>query len=536
MSRGGDSGEIREEMDALLAAEAELLPPDADGEERPDSAFVRSCLYNNARGDGILFARIMRGRFVQVKNWGKAGVWLQWTGHHWAIDKLDEAVNAVEEVALLYLQEATRLKDQIKTETNTDQAKRMGAERKLYLRRVERLRGDGARKCLEWATQIGAAHSLAIVADDIDLRPWLLPCKNGVIDLRTGKFRPGRPEEYLLRAVPIDWQGLDCPCPTWDKFISEIHGDDPAIVGFLDRLIGYTLTGLTTEHFIGVFLGEGRNGKGTLFETLRHLLGDLAWNVSPELLMEQRNARSSAGPSPDLISLQGRRMVIASESDDNRRISGQQVKRLTGGDTITARAPHDRDETNILPSWKLFFYTNHIPRGMADDFALKDRLVYIDYPYKYVEDPDPADPSQKKRDPSLPQKLRAEAAGILARYVRGCLEWQETGGLHPPLKIRTAVDDLQRREDVFRQFFDECIERIPHPSDPARLDEEVRMLFKDLYTLFSTWFAEEVSDSDRFRPSKKAVSAWLEKRGFRRSKPSGIAHVHGIRPRVGDLT
>ncbi|NCD25749.1 MAG: hypothetical protein EOL86_09185 [Deltaproteobacteria bacterium] len=540
-----DLSDMREQIAAALAAERELFSTDQP-DEPPSSSFVRACLYNNERGDGILFARLHRGKFIQVKNWGKAGVWLQWCGHHWRIDKKDAVRNAVEEVAQVYLAEAMHTKarrDEIDKKTERQAWEAANEEHKLYMARVRKLRSvAGAKNCLEWSTTIGEDDKLAIISDEIDLHPWLLACRNGVIDLRTGKFSPGRPDDYLLRAVPIDWQGIDATCPRWDAFIDEIHQHDKEIIAYLDRLFGYTLTGLTTHHFVGLFLGEGRNGKGTMFETLRWILGDLAWNISPELLIEQKNARNSAGPSPDLISMQGRRMIIASESDDNRRISGQQVKRLTGADTIVARAPHDRDETNITPTWKLFFYTNNIPKGMAADFALSERLVYLVYPLKFVTNPDPSDPMQRQQDPELPAQLKKEGPGILARYVRGCLAFQEAGGLFPPPSIRTAVADLQRSEDTIRQFVEEVddseppirvnVEPIVHPERPDLLDHEVKVSFKSLYSLFCSWYADNISESDKYRPSKKAVSAWLEKHGFRRSKPCGIAHVHGIRLRV----
>lgn len=550
--------DMQASISAARDAEEIFLGVNTIQPEELSPGFIKDCLHNNERGDGILFARMHRNNFVMVKNWGQAGKWLHWTGHHWEIDKFDLATNAVEQVADTYALYAASLDSQIKDAQQKasvsatqlrvaerdkalddealqvltrscamDQrlAKALAAEQKKAKLRVDKLRSvNGARNCLEWAHKIGD-QSLSILGDLIDLHHWLLPCNNGVVDLRTGKLTAGRPGDYLLRAIPIDWNGIDAPCPAWDAFFSEIHQHDQEIIDYLDRLFGYTLTGLTVNHFIGIFLGEGRNGKGTMFETLRHLMGDLAWNVSPELLLEQKNARSSAGPSPDLMSLHGRRMVIASESDEHRRISLQQVKRLTGNDTINARSPHDRDETNIIPTWKLFFYTNHIPKGLTSDFAIQQRLVYLNYPLKFVDSPDPSDPNQRPRDPGLPEKLRLEASGILARLVRGCLMWQELKGLFPPDKIRADVDALRTAEDPFQQFFDEQCTTNP----------EGVVGFGDLYAAFSTWYADEISEHDKWRPTKKAISAWLTKRGFERRKPSGTATVYGLSLHIGGL-
>lgn len=545
--------DLQAQIAAAVAEEHQAFAPQqGDADVDPDLNFIRSCLHNEERGDGILFSSMHRDKFILVKNWGKDGQWLSWGGNHWTEDKLDLAHNAVEQVALQYHRLALSLDPEIKelaaevssadksikAEESSDdpdlsrlaslrkqrsisagKLAKLSAERKKSIHRVDKLRKmGGACNCLSWSHRIGQ-HSLSIISDHIDCNPWLLPCQNGVLDLKTLKFSPGRPTDYLLKSIAIPWEGIDAPAPTWDAFFSAIHLDDPDVIAYLYRLFGYALTGLTTEHFIGFFLGDGRNGKGTMFELLRYIMGDLGWSISPELILEQRNARSSAGPSPDLMSLHGRRFIIASESDENRRVSLERVKRLTGGDTIAARAPHDRLETNIHPTWKLFFYTNHVPSNLTRDFAMRQRLVYIKYPLKFIDNPDLTDPTQRKKDPNLPANLRAEAPGILARLVRGCIAWQDAGGLNPPEKIRADIADLARSQDTFQMFFSEQIR-----DDPGET-----IVFKALYDKFSEWYVDEIGESDKFRPTKKAISMWLEKRGYERRKPSGIATVYGLR-------
>ncbi len=525
------------EIIRMCEDEAEKFANPEKGSSGIDDHFIKSCLFNNERGDGYLYAAMQDGKFIQVRSWGKEGQWLEWTGHHWKTDELDHARNAVDEVAQKYLAsgEIGRLTDLLaaeaaKVEPDKEALKKIKAEISLYYSRAQRLRKKtGAENCLDWAAKIGK-DSLAILGEDVDTMPTLLACKNGVLDLRTGLLSPGRPEDYLLRAVPVEWTGIDTPCPTWEAFISEIHQGDQEIIDFMQTLFGYAITGLTTEHFIALFLGDGRNGKGTMFETFRALLGDLAWTVSPELLIEQKNSRSSAGPSPDLMSLFGRRMVIASESDDNRRISGQQVKRLTGADTITARAPHDRAETNIRPTWKLFFYTNHVPKGMAADFALKNRLVYLQYPLKFVTNPDPSDPNQRLANKQLPADLLKELSGILAWGVRGTLKFFNQGKLIPPDKIFQAVEDLQRSEDTFRRFWEEAIK-----EKTIVLDAIAKSRFADIYSAYAAWYADSVSDSDKYRITKIAVTKWLEKAGFKKEKTGGNVYILGAIITIGVL-
>lgn len=520
MDRRDNVIDMQTRIEEARQAEAELLPPSIDnldaGTVTP--AFVRNCLYNNIRGDGLLFAAINRDKFVHVKN---TKLWMAWTGHHWKVDRADYSHDAVERVAELYLEQAMRLKVDIEVAKKEKKATSyLTKERDKYLKRIDRLRGDGASKCLDWSHKIGI-HSLSIEGEELDQKPWLLPCKNGVINLRSGELQDGVPGDYLQRAVPVDWEGLDAPCPAWEQFVLEIHENDQEVVDFVRRLFGYAITGLTIEHFIGCFVGEGRNGKGTMFETLRAILGELAWAIQPELILEQKNARSSAGPSPDLISLQGRRLVIASETDEHRRVSGSKIKQLTGGDTINARAPHDRFETNFKPTHTLFLYTNHVPKGLTSDFALLKRLLFLNYPLKFVDDPDPMDANQRPRDPRLPDKLASEHAGILAWLVRGCLEWQLDGGLNPPAKIRGDIEQLRVSEDTFQQFFNDHLQA--HPEDVIGLP------FKQIYGAFAQWYKEEISDNDRYIPSRIKISKWLEKKGYERARPGGTATVFGLK-------
>lgn len=536
--------DIRAQMEAIAAAEAGDAPAELPD---PDPDFVRECLHMEERGDGILFSEMHRGKFVAVKNWGKDGYWLRWMGHHWEQDKLSLAHNAVESVARMYLRYAQSLEDRIaeardelalaesaKREADGVSAEaarhadgdrkqclyklgRLNKEKKLARARADRLRRmSGATNCLHWAHRIGE-QSLAILGDDIDTHPWLLACPNGVLDLRTGQFGPGRPQDNLLRAVSVPWKGMDEPCPTWIAFVEDIHQHKPELIAFIQRLIGYCLTGLCTEHFIGCFLGEGRNGKGTFFEVLKELMGDLGWAIQSEMLMENKNGRSSTGPSADLFALQGKRFVVASESDKNRRISLAMVKTLTGGDSISARQPYDTADTNFRPTWKLFLYTNHVPTNIAEDFAMQQRLIYINYPLQYVDKPDPANPLQRPRDPNLRQKLVKELPGILAWAVRGCLEWQRLGGLHPPESIRRNVDELAKGQDIILAWFNDCCVQ----------DQGGLATVAELGASLEAYYADEVGG--KFPPTRKALSQWLSRRGFERRRPGGVSTFYGLR-------
>jgi len=564
--------DIRAQVEARRQAEEAALPPeepkDSGGPPTIDGRAVRQCLLNNERGDGVLLARLMCDKIIYVKRTNR---WMWWNGVHWEDDKLDLSHACVEDVASIYLREVERItplineardrkkqQDDIATacknsgDTEGEDAARTAAakaayeasrytdERKAYTRRVDRLRSvRGAKNCLEWSHKIGN-DSLAIVGDEIDQQPWLLPCKNGVVDLRTGRLLPGRPGDYLVTAVPVDFPdcqdylqtGENFGFPPWEKFVSEIHLDEQDVIAFVHRLFGYSITGLTTEHFIATALGDGRNGKGTMFETIKAALGELAWSIQPEMILEQKNPRSSAGPSADMMSLYGRRFVIASETDEGQRISAGRVKRLTGADTVTARSPHDRFEINFRPTHTLFLYTNDIPQGLTKDFALLQRLLFIRYPLRYVDDPEikaREDPHNaeiyRKKDPGLPGRLLDNLPWVLAWLVRGCLLWQRDG-LVPPKRIKADIEQLRLSEDTLGQFIETSCD-ITNPDD--------WMYFRDVYSNFRTWFRNNIDDrkDDKYLPSKKKVALSLDKKGFQKNN-TGDRIYYGIR--VTDLS
>lgn len=580
-----DTSDIRAQVEARIAEEQTLLgctePPGANDLPAINGKFIRQCLINNERGDGVLYATLHRDRFMFNK---AIQDWLQFRGHHWDLDHLTEAVTAVEQVAVKYLEESDKLVEPIEQarerlinarsaakraekilkaaqgkedagEIATAKAaleeaeqilareeralKSLELEHKAFLRRVERLRSvRGAQNCLTWAHCI--ERPLACKGDEFDRQPWLLPCANGVIDLRTGKQRSGKPSDMLMRAIPVDWPtsyphlhaylrcepGTPSPCPEWERFFAEIHQDDPETIDFHGRYLGYIATGLTHEQYYLCWIGDGANGKGVMGDLLAEILGPLAWDISPELILEQKNSRGSSGPSADLVSLMGRRLVIASETDENRRISAAMIKRLTGQERITARSPHDKYEITFEPCFKLIFRTNNVPAGLTKDFAMVRRLIYIHYPLMYVDDPAKeaeAKPQQahlfRQKDGGLRDRLRREKPGILAWLVRECLRYQRDG-LSPPDRIRAAVDQLRRDEDHLGRFLEEVCER----TDPGDW-----IMFKELYGHFQKWYADNIDAKDKYLPSKKSVSAQLVKRGFRREQQGGQTYIYGLR-------
>lgn len=497
---------IRRQVEAKRREEQERLggPPgggSGSGSSRVDSATVRACLNGNVAGDSELFARLHQGKFLFCASMGQ---WLRWNGHHLEVDVMRESLAGVEDVAQLYDDEAAAVRKEA-AEADTDGAKLALTKLRDNLRaRASQLRSRTRRvDCLDFAATL-QRERMAIRGDELDQQPMRLPCANGVIHLDTGELHPGRLDEYLLRASPTEWHGIDAPCPTWDRFLLEIQEGRQEMVDFIARCIGCAIVGKTTEQNLFVLAGAGRNGKGIIAGTVCSVAGDVATSVRSELLLDQGFTRSSAGPSPDIMALRGRRIVFASENDEHAKMSTSRVKWLTGGDEITARNPFDKFDVTFQPTHNLFLQTNHKPHAPADDFAFWERVILIPFNLSYVMR-DPSAPNERRADPRLAEKLLREAPGVLAWMVRGCLEWQRRG-LDPPPAVRAAVAEYRRDEDLIGEFIEECL--VLHSED------RVGVPAREVYDVFEWWWLRNVTKNP---PKQKWLGNLLGKR-FRREK------------------
>jgi putative DNA primase/helicase len=482
------------------------------------SRFVMDCLLANELGDGMLFAEIHRGRFVFM---AASKEWLFFNGVHWQIDALNLHMCGVEDVVDAYLRAAAEIGekhlDALRNQAK-ETAKELRAQQELIYKRVSRLRSSRGRKsCLEFAHS--CTGGLVIRGDELDMDPWLFACANGVLDLRSGVLRDGRPEDYIFRASPVAWAGIDATAPTWEEFVRNIYEENERLIGFVQRLLGYCLTGVTTEHKLPVFLGKGRNGKGTMFETFMRILGGYGGPIQSEMLLDQgKNVRSADAPSPAIMELKGMRLALASETDEHARFSMARVKWLSGGDTLVGRYPHDKRNTKFRPTHKLIYYTNHLPHASSGDFAFWERFLVVDHRLSYV-DREPAAENERRQDKELPKRLEDELPGILAWLVRGCLIWQRDG-LNPPEDVRAAVEKAKRDEDYLADFFDDCCE--------TGEGESYRVKSTALYDRFEEWFKKAMSSDPKKVPKQRRFSEMVGKR-FDKLKSNGIMMFLGLR-------
>lgn len=475
--RLSDQQQIIELVQERVDAEWDEYCRSSDEVSQADSQFtsevILHALDSNEDGDSWLYRELYLTSLCYDH---AAKRWYQWAGHYWQEDLIDQATANIQAVIEIYGEEAHRQALQrIQAEKNgqPDTGNQHKQKEDALLKRIRDLQTARRKASVLNLAKVGE-DSLAITGKEWDSDPWLLGCENGVVDLRTGELRAGRPEDYIKTIAPIEWQGLNSSAPAWDSCLDQVFNGDSELTAYVQRLLGYGITGRATEHIHPILWGEGRNGKGTILETLKHVLGDLAHKAEAELLLEQRYANRSGAPRSDIMALRGKRLVWVSETGEGRRLNTSRLKELVGGDTLSGREPYGKRQVEFRPTHLLLMLTNHRPHAPATDYALWQRIHLIPFTERFVDNP--KERNERHRNPDLLDKLKAEAAGILAWLVEGCLEWQRKG-INPPETVKTATREYQQDEDLLRHFFDDC----------CSIEPEAKVQAGKLYEAYRAW-------------------------------------------------
>jgi len=315
-------------------------------------------------------------------------------------------------------------------------------------------------------TLANSEPGIPVMPSDLDANPWTLNVLNGAINLRTGQLSKPRRQDLITKLAPVIYDP-DAQCPLWERFLLEVMGGDQELVSFLQRAIGCTLTGDTSEQVIFILHGKGANGKSTLLETLRAMLGeDYTVQIRAESLMVKQG---DTIPN-DIARLKGARLVNARETEEGKRLAEALVKEMTGGDTMTARFMRG-EFFDFKPEFKLFLAANHKPTIRGTDLAIWRRIRLIPFDVTFPED---------KQDKQLAKKLRRELPGILAWAVRGCQGWQVLGGLGTPAAVKTATEEYRSESDTLAAFLEEC----------TVTEDNTETQAKPMYEAYKAWCEE----------------------------------------------
>ena len=432
--------------------------------------------------------------------------WLIWDGTRWGVDETGEIMRLAKRAALAIFDESAaadreasdakqRLKQAAASEDETaveavqdeiDKCnKRSGKLLKWAINSQSAARLDAMVRMASTEREVVATH------DQFDADPMSLNVSNGTLDLRTGALRPHDRADLMTKIAPVVYDP-DATCPTWEKFLKRVLSDDPDLIEFAQRAVGYSLIADVSEQCLFFAYGTGKNGKSTFFETVRAMMGDYWLKAPTEMLMLKRNA----GVPNDIARLPNRRFVVAAEIEEGQRLAESLVKDLTGGDTNVARFLH-REFFEFQPAHKIWMYGNHKPVIKGTDDGIWRRVKLIPFTVFIPE---------SERDPNLSAKLAAELPGILAWAVRGCLKWQDSGLTDPPA-VRDATDGYRAEMDVLAAFLAECC--VVHVS--------AKVPVKDIYGVYDKWCLE----NNERALKKREFNARLGERGFDKRPGTG---------------
>lgn len=405
--------------------------------------------------------------------------WLIWNGKHWHEDskRQIEAITAKTLRAIYGEAKSTEDKYQSK------------------------LLHDWAKKCERRSIRINSILDVrpmvSVKKKELDSHSFLFNCDNGVIDLKTGELLPHDRDLLLTKISPIKYD-KNAECPNWRSFLESIFktpaGEpDHELIRYLQKAIGYSLTGVTKEQVMFFLFGNGRNGKSTFINIIQDLLGDYGRQTNSDTFLKKRN---DSGINNDVARLDGARFVSAVESEEGQQLSEALVKQITGGEKMSARFLR-QEYFEFTPEFKVFFTTNHKPIVKGSDEGIWRRIMLIPFTVTIPKD---------KIDYDLPDKLAKEMPGVLRWAVEGCMKWQAEG-LRAPETVKAATAEYREDMDILGPFIDEN----------CTVHHTAKVEAKSLYESYTKWCYQ----NNEMDLKNRAFYRQLEVRGFKKEKGTG---------------
>lgn len=409
---------------------------------------------------------------------------LTWDSKRFAIDNTGEIYRMAKETVKRMYAEAAAISDEI-------------GRKKLAKHAMSSESANRIKAMIELAQ---TEQGVPVLPDELDTNDWLLNTNNGTIDLQTGELQEHSAMNLITKLVPVDYD-VHAQCPTWLAFLNKIMGGNEELIHFLQKAIGYSLTGSTREQCMFILYGAGCNGKSTFLNAVQNMLADYAQQTPTESLLQRKNE----GIPNDVARLKGARFVTASEVEQGRTLAESLIKQMTGGDKLTARFLHG-EFFEFTPKFKLFLATNHKPNIRGTDNGIWRRIRLIPFTVTIPEG---------ERDSDLPNKLKAEMPGILNWAVEGCRYWLQEG-LAAPREVSQATDEYRSELDWLQAFIDEKL----------KVGANLRISAFELYSQYQEW----CSENGEHEYSQRILGMRLKDRGFfsRRSGRDGSIEWHGL--------
>lgn len=399
--------------------------------------------------------------------------WLIWDGKRWKIDNKKE----IERITAKVLRSLYKSEDEAETKWA-----RMCERRNIRMNSIKDL-----------------MPLVPAEREEFDTHKYLFNVSNGIVDLKTGKLQPHDRNLKITKIANVEFVE-NAECPEWLHFLESIFQGDKELIEYMQRLIGYSLTGEISEQIMIFLIGGGSNGKSTFINTIKDLMGEYGKQAKSDTFIKKKET----GANNDIARLVGSRFVSAIESEDGEQLSEAFVKQITGGEPVLARFLR-QEYFEFIPEFKVFFTTNHKPVIKGVDEGIWRRIRLIPFNLQLPKG---------KRDKKLPEKLSLEMPGILNWAIQGCLKWQKLG-LNDPAVVMKATGDYKEEMDIIGPFILERCFKSP----------TVQIKAKELYEVYTNWCYQ----NGEFALKNRAFYRVLETQGFKRERGSRNEYfVHGI--------
>ncbi len=402
--------------------------------------------------------------------------WLYFDGRKWCFDNTGAIKRMADELIEEMRGELKYFIENAPSDLDTDEAE------KAFMKHLKQTRSSKTKIAMIKE----AEHRVPITPDHLDAHRSLLNTVNGVVNLQTGELVPHDLNKFMTKITNCEYTDK-IDCPLWERFLQDVFSGDQELIGYIQKAIGYSLTGSTKEDCAFFCYGTGRNGKSTFLDVISDALGEYATNIQPETIMVKQN---SGGPTSDIARLKGARFVTSSEPNEGVRLNEGLIKQLTGGDKVTASRKYE-NEFEFYPEFKLWMSMNHKPVIRGTDIGIWSRIRLIPFTVRFTDD---------KIDVNLKHKLKQELPGILKWTVDGCLRWQREG-LKTPSAIAAATNEYKSEMDVITAFLETCCE--------VGAGEETD---RNMYQAYIKW----AKDSNEYEMSSRKFNTEMLKRFSRR--------------------
>lgn len=430
------------------------------------------------------FLKAFPNQIIYCKEWDK---FLVWDKTNWTVDNYGK----VEEMAVNFIRDMYRgvryIQDRI-----------LAADFEKHIIKSESLRRIQAMIGLCKMTE-----QIKVRSDNLDTDNYLFNTKNCSINLTTYTAKDSEQNDFATKCSNVIYDP-NAECPTWEKFLMQIFNNDYELIDYVQKAIGYSLSGDVSEQCLFIMWGCGANGKSTFLNTIQEILGDYSCSASTDSFMKKNGDQSN-----DIARLRGMRLVTTSEVEQGEALSESLIKQITGEDELTARFLYG-EYFSFRPTFKIFMATNHKPKIKGSDNGIWRRIKLI--PFTVTIPPE-------QRDKNLGAKLKAEASGILNWMLRGYAKWKEEG-LKDPAVVREANEEYRDDMDSVGAFIRECLN--------VDATNQMRLPNKNIYEVYLKW----TSENNESPLTQKGLATRLQEKGFSKKSSNGLRYWEGLSIKV----